>query len=238
LRTPGYDYCFADLVPVLLAPAVISTLVGITKPSYQTNLYADVMFLTGVMHISNQQGEEIPVGETTHTAFSEQASDRLQHFYDFNGDGKADKVVRGHLVTKANADGVDKEVFEANGKGDLQGLYFQTPENSQSPDQPPDLIRVIDQEVRKASVGILKSISTADLRNTDVLFFRESTGQLIMERKGLKEAEVKGGEVQLDDTTQQVSYRVMLRGPRDWRLNIGGQVNRRASYKEWRLTTN
>jgi hypothetical protein len=48
-----------------------------------------------------------------------------------------------------------------------------------------------------------------------VLFFRESTGQLIMERNGLKEAEVRSDEVQLDEENQLVGYRVMLRGPRD-----------------------
>jgi hypothetical protein len=223
LRTPGYSSCFAGLVPALLVADTISTLASISKPSYQTNLYADVMFLTGVMYLSNQQGKDVPLGETTHTAFIEQASDRLQRFYDFNGDGQADKVVRGHLKKVTDA-GVEKKVFEANAEGNVQGLYFQAPENSQSPDLPPDLIRVIDQEVRTASVGILESISTADLRNTDVLFFRESTGQLIMERKGLKEAEVKGGEVELDEAKQLVGYRVMLRGPQDWSLNIGAGV--------------
>ncbi|KGJ86800.1 hypothetical protein [Colwellia psychrerythraea] len=232
LQTPGYDYCYADLVPVMLVPAVIGILASISTPFYQSNLYADVMFLTGVMYISNQHGFDVPIGETTHTSFSEEADDRLQHFYDFNGDGQADSVVQGHLVTKANADGDDEEVFEANADGDLQGLYFQTPEAGEAP----DLLRVIDQEVRKASVGLLESISTADLRNTDVLFFRESTGQLIMERNGLKEAEVRGGEVQLDEETQLVGYRVMLRGPRDWGLNIGGGVGykgRKSNYEEW-----
>ena len=230
LRTPGYDYCYADLVPVMLAPAVIGILASISTPFYQSNLYADVMFLTGHMYMSNQHGFDVPFGETTHTAFSEAADDRLQHFYDFNGDGQRDSVVQGHLVTKTNADGDDEEVFEANADGDLQGLFFQAPEAGKAP----DLLRVIDQEVRKTSVGILESISKADLRNTDVLFFRESTGQLIMERNGLKEGEVRAGEIQLDEATQLVGYRVMLRGPRDWSLNIGGGgLGHRASYEEW-----
>jgi hypothetical protein len=229
LRTPGYDYCYADLVPVLIAPSVISILATQSIPLYQSNLYADVMFLTGVMYISNQQGFDVPIGETTHTAFSEPAKDRLQHFYDFNGDGQADNVVQGHLVTKTNEEGDDEEVFEANAEGNLQGLYFDTPEAEQEP----DLVRIIDQEVRNTPVGLLKSISPADMRNTDVLFFRESTGQLIMERNGLKEAEVRSGDVQLDQEKQLVGYRVMLRGPRDWSLNIGGGTDRRSSYKEW-----
>ncbi|MCI2285252.1 hypothetical protein L3081_20055 [Colwellia sp. MSW7] len=136
------------------------------------------------------------------------------------------------MVTKANENGDNEEVFEANSAGNLQGLYFDAPEAGEAP----DLLRLIDHEVRKASVGLLESISTADLRNTDVLFFRESTGQLIMERNGLKEAEVRGGEVQLDEETQLVGYRVMLRGPRDWSLNIGGGVGykqRQGSYENW-----
>ncbi|RHW74803.1 Ig-like domain-containing protein [Colwellia sp. RSH04] len=232
LRTPGYDYCFADLVPAVLAPSIISILTSISQPVYQNNLYADVMFLTGQMYISNQFGFDIPMGETTHTSFNEVADERLQHFYDFNGDGQGDTVVQGQLVTQVNEEGEEEEVFEANSDGDLQGLYFEAPEA----DDAPDLLRVIDQEVRKANVGLLESISNADLRNTDVLFFRESTGQLIMERKGLKEAEVGGGEVQLDEAKQLVGYRVMLRGPSDSVLNMGGAITteeRRGGYKEW-----
>jgi len=229
LRTIGYDYCYADLVPPLIAPAVIGILSTTSKPYYQSNLYADVMFLTGAMYISNTQGFDVPFGDTTHTAFTTPADDKLQHFYDFNGDGQADNVIRGHLKTITDTEGREQEIFEASADGDLQGLYFDTPQAEQAP----DLIRVIDQERRKTSVGILESISHDDLRNTDVLFFRESTGQLIMERKGLKEAELRAGEVQLDDENQLVYYRVMLRGPQDWSLNIGGRVNRRESYEEW-----
>jgi len=241
LRTPGYDTCYADLVPALLVPSVMSILASRSTPAYQSNLYADVMFLTGVMHMSNTQGFDVPLSETTHTAFTEPAADKLQHFYDFNGDGQADSVVRGHLVMKTNENGVKEAQFEANEAGDLQGLFFEAPKQSETgqqsetnqANQAPDLIRLLDQEVRIESVGILKGISSADLRNTDLLFFRESTGQLIMERNGLKEGEVRVGDVQLDEKKQLVSYRAMLRGPRDWNLNIGGTGNRQASYKDW-----
>lgn len=231
LKTPGYDYCYADLVPTLLVPAVTGILASISTPIYQSNLYADVMFLTGQMYMLNHKGGIVPMGETTHTSFEEQASDKLQRFYDFNGDGQFDKVVAGNLVTQTNELGEEQDVFEASndGTGNLQGLYFDIPEAGQAP----DLLRVMDQQIRTESVGLLESISQADLRNTDVLFFRESTGQLIMERKGLKEAEVRRGDVMLDEEGQLISYRVMLRGPRDWNLNIGGAVERKGSYKEW-----
>jgi len=231
LRTPGYTYCFADLVPTLLVAEVTSILAGIATPIYQSNLYADVMFLTGNMYMLDQKGGIVPMGETTHTSFEEEASDKLQRFYDFNGDGQADKVFAGNLVTQQNDAGEDEEVFQASsdGKGDLQGLYFDTPEAGDEP----DLLRVMDQAIRTESVGLLDTISQEDLRNTDVLFFRESTGQLIMERKGLKEAEVRRGDVMLDEEDQLISYRVMLRGPRDWNLNIGGAIDRSGSYSEW-----
>ena len=56
-------------------------------------------------------------------------------------------------------------------------------------------MRALDQELRiderngKEQIGVLKSISVEDVRNTDILVFRDSTGQLIMERRGLKENE-------------------------------------------------
>jgi hypothetical protein len=104
--------------------------------------------------------------------------DRIQPFYDFNGDGASDTVIRGQLEEVTNAAGVKEKVFIAKADGQLQGIFF---DGQQDNGEAPDLVRIIDQEVRQQPVGILTSISTADLRNTDILFFRESTGQLVME---------------------------------------------------------
>jgi hypothetical protein len=78
------------------------------------------------------------------------------------------------------------------------------------------LVRLIDREFRNEEIGILKSISEDDLRNTDVLMFRESTGQLILERRGLKPKEAEYQKaVDYNADENQVAYRIMLRGRND-----------------------
>ena len=106
----------------------------------------------------------------------------------------------------------------------------------------PDLVRALDQELRiderngKEQIGVLKSISVEDVRNTDILVFRDSTGQLIMERRGLKENEPDTEErraIQYDPDANETGYRVMLRGRYDTVLNTGGTNFRRSSYEDW-----
>lgn len=117
-------------------------------------------------------------------------------------------------------------------KGQWQGIFFDgRQDNAQDF---PDLVRLIDREFRNDEVGILNSISQQDLRNTDVLIFRESTGQLILERRGLKPHEANyRRSVEYDANQNQVAYRIMLRGRNDSNLNLGGGVIRRQSFEDW-----
>lgn len=82
------------------------------------------------------------------------------------------------------------------------------------------MIRQLDTDKRLEPTGLLTSISEADLQNTDLLVFRESTGQLILERQGLREAEVAGrGQIGAGEG-DALYYDLMLRGPDDheiWR---------------------
>ena len=71
--------------------------------------------------------------------------------------------------------------------GNWQGIFFDG--SQQDLEEFPDVLRLIDRELRNEPIGVLDSISQADMRNTDVLLFRESTGQLILERRGLKQQE-------------------------------------------------
>ena len=114
----------------------------------------------------------------------------------------------------------------------LQGIFFDGQQDDA--EDFPDVIRLIDQELRDEPIGLLKSISTDDLRNTDVYFFRESTGQLILERRGLKQSEAEyRPEVEYDEEENRVAYRVMLRGRSDSSLNIGGGIRRTSSFEDW-----
>ncbi len=267
IRTPGYSYCFAQLVPSTLAPEVIAIQATTATPLIQTNLYVDVMFLTGRIALKNSQGQDVPIGDTTYTTFEEPAETTTQTFFDFNGDGRADHVERGRLLLCEPVDELteSKDIFlsdstnsgpltgaegeilddhtcaevdpqpadvQAEQGGPLQGVFFS---GSQSTIEDfPDLVRVIDTEFRNEEIGVLKEISVDDMRNTDVYVFRESTGQLILERRGLKQQEAEyRPAVAYDEEKNKVAYRIMLRGNRDWNLNVGGGVDRRQSFEDW-----
>ncbi len=264
LRTPGYSSCYAALVPAAVAPDVIGIQAATATPSIQSNLYVDVMFLTGRIVLKNSLGEDVPLGDTSYTTFEKPADYQTQQFYDFDGDGESDHVEQGRLLQCTSTDGendtkslflpdsinaaalsgADDEVevgYACNEQdpnqrvdqgGNWQGVYFAGA--PQSIEDEPDLVRVIDAEFRDREIGVLKTISKDDMRNTDVYLFRESTGQLILERRGLKEAEAKYRRaVDYDQQQNEVAYRIMLRGNRDYSLNLGGGVDRRQSFEEW-----
>ncbi|MBK8971586.1 MAG: hypothetical protein IPM37_09545 [Hahellaceae bacterium] len=57
----------------------------------------------------------------------------------------------------------------------------------------PGLLHRADTQKRlDQSIGLLTQITQEDYRNTDILIFRESTGQLILHRRGLSDAEIQG----------------------------------------------
>ena len=235
LKTIGYSYCYADLVPASQAGNVQAILATASVPIHYSNLYADVMFVTGRLAVANLDGSPVPIGTTTRTAFTTPAEKTTQNYYDFNGDGRADKSIQGKIETAIDSEGnaiEDTKIFVVDDNGDYQGIFFDGQQDDA--DDFPDLVRLIDTALRNEPIGVLESISTEDVRNTDLLFFRESTGQLIMERRGLKEQESKyRPAIVYDQNRQEVAYRVMLRGRSDWNLNIGGGVDRREKYEQW-----
>src|SRR5690606_21884325 len=142
--------------------------------------------------------------------------------------------VLGKMIEEEQADGSKRKVFYPQGHEkvgddvDVQGVYFSSRRETSGE---PDLIRVADTAKRLQSTGYLKTISEEDLKNTDILVFRESTGDLILERRGLRDAELDRS-MGLGKTGKEVYYRVMLRGPKDSQLNVGG-TSRQGSWTEW-----
>lgn len=263
LRTPGYTYCYADLVPYFLVPEIQGIIAGYATVAYQSNLIADVMFVTGSIVLKNTRGEDVELGETTRTSFDEDASDKIQYFYDFNGDNEIDYILQGLLYTcvrdeTPGSPRIEVDVFRSDdaGGGDPEGYQCEEARTKLGADGEttestsvqaiffdgsqddefdfPDLVRIIDKKTRNEPMGVLGSISVDDLKNTDILFFRESTGQLIMERRGLKDAETKIRRVtEYDEENTEIDYRVMLRGRYDSTLNVGGGVKRSLGFEEW-----
>src|SRR5690606_28048232 len=141
-----------------------------------------------------------------------------------------DGTTRQVFTPKTSAEEIEQQ---APGKA-LQAVYF----SSNTEQSEPDLIRVADTTSKaKQADGFLKTISEEDLRQTDIYIFRESTGQLVLERKGLKEEEARalppnnaqlGYDTGVAKDNHYFYYRLMLRGSDDYDLNVGGSGNRTA----------
>jgi hypothetical protein len=242
LRRQDWTYCY-DLPPFsgasLAAASAYINAMGVVAtmaiPFYNLDMKVDVMFLSGKVTLKNPDGNPVSISTTTEYQVDSPDSDTVaQQYYDFDGDGKLDTSTLGKMVDQPQDDGSTKKVFQAEANGPLQAVFFSS--NTQ-PNGEPDVIRLADTSKKMAPNGLLKSITEEDLRKTDVLVFREATGELILERKGLTEAEAKKSEIGnatgVNDKADHFFYRLMLRGPMDNALNIGGGIQRSGTWNEW-----
>lgn len=250
IRRQAWDYCYAQFIPTPLPgapPAYVETDLDTLQ---RIDIFVDVMMLSGKIEIRNLAGEVVAIGDnTSYSSFTEEESDSIPgNFYDFDGNGELDTVAPGAMLTERMIEGscvalVDAEgspiqefvtktdFCDTNQEADMQGVYLD------SIAEQPSFVRLIDKEKRineeTDNIGLLKTISLDDYKNTDILIFRESTGQLVMERRGLRDEEVnQRASVLYDSEEQQIAYRVMFRGPKDTPLNIGGG-SRQGSFSDW-----
>jgi hypothetical protein len=140
------------------------------------------------------------------TSYSAEQSPSTEYMAsnDYDADGIIDTVVRGAF----NSEGV----FEASATSSTYGVKLS---GSLKPDQQPNFTRVMDILPELKHKGLLAKIATGDLINTDLYIFRESTGELITERKGVPQDEVRRRGVNrlLLDVDNQFSYTMPFRSP-------------------------
>ena len=241
LRRQDWTYCYdpiflgGSLGGMMAYSDALAIQAASSVTAYAIDLYVDVMFLTGRILIGNPGGSLVPIGDTTEYTIAPVDGDTVNQLqYDFDGDGKPDRSVLGNLFEEAQSDGSTLSVFRAEpdaaGKYNLQGVYFSSRTDQSGA---PDVIRQADNAKELGHNGLLSSISEDDFKNTDILVFRESTGQLVMERRGLRDAEIDGrAQIGMGQGDDNVFYRIMLRGPKDSNINVGG-TNRAGNWNEW-----
>lgn len=230
-----WDPQFVTIGTLLGAMAYIDVLgikASMALPNYAIDMKVDVMFLSGKVYLKNPDGSDIAIGDKTeYSAESPDPKLVTQQLYDLDGDGRPDGSVLGKIVSQPQPDGTSANVFEADAEnGNIQGIYLSSHGGNNGQ---PDLYRQADNKKKFTSNGLLKSISKDDLKKTDVLVFRESTGELVLERQGLQDAEIDGRlQEGLGKDDKNFFYRIMLRGPQDSALNVGG-TNRAGTWQEW-----
>ncbi|WP_396589154.1 hypothetical protein [Bermanella sp. R86510] len=126
---------------------------------------------------------------------------------DYDGDGNIDSAQRGYI----NEEGI----FVADETADTYGVFLSS---YARPDGQPSFMRAIDVQKDYRNKGLLENLNKDDLMDTDLLVFRESTGQLITERSGLNTEDFRRSGL-IDDTAQDsngnFSYTIAIRSPED-----------------------
>lgn len=210
LSRANYDFCNGMGIYSIEAAAIVASIA--TPVKQPADFPIDLMVLDGAANL----GEVAVAAKTEYSAEVAEHAHYLQQSYDFDGDETPDYVVPGKMEKK-DIDGEEAEVFVRTPVEDaeLQGIYLST-QHSDAPEDteknPPDFTRLIDTEADFRDRGLLKSISKHDLQDTDIYVFRESTGQLVAERRGLHEDELYKSYSGVDEEQGAFRYTIQLRG--------------------------
>ncbi|MCT7944171.1 hypothetical protein, partial [Shewanella septentrionalis] len=215
---PGSDFCSGiseaiqpiDLVSAMTKITIMGIEAASSTPIYPTNFYVDTGFISGVAKLA-------PIGAKTSYVYKQPdlkpiAMDNV----DFDGDHIFDKVFLGGLkegkfVCKADAESAEYQGVFLSSRGQealMLDCTDEEPEASQ-----PDIIRLADNVGEFGPQGLVGEISLQDLKDTDIMVFRESTGMLITHRKGLNGNELPVNSSFYGTEADAFVFQMMIRGP-------------------------
>lgn len=225
-----YDFCNGLSALSMWATLAMTTSATFIKPKF--DFPVDLMVVDGAASFAN-------VKLDAKTAYNPDTSDyakTLQNAYDFDGDEKPEIIVPGKKVKK-EIDGKEREVFveTAVAEAELQGIYLSSRHSAKpasTEDTAPDFTRLIDTTADFKDRGMLQSITSEDLRDTDIYVFRESTGQLVAERRGLHENELYKNYSGVDDKQGSFRFTIQLRGSAENTYALSGR-NGEANFNKW-----
>ena len=217
----------------------------------------DVTLISGRFTLVDEYGDVIPVGDKTRRQELPEKDPEVSEYLspepgDFNGDGFDDHVSKLGALTDEFLDNVDDATRET-----LYGVWFSEPEDSiksedgllfDTEDDPiiPDLVRVAERIPNFEPIGLLAQVSEEDLLETDLYVFRESTGELVVEKKhfakngnrnegpknGVDEASSQGyfeltipGRDATNSFSSIYRNRALYNDYEDWQASLGTQVS-------------
>ncbi len=228
---PGYT----AMAAALQNHALTSQLENFVEPIHH-DLRVDLRLVTGHGRVENPDQTPVAVGERT--VYDHRPPDwvpTVREHFDFDADGADDLAVLGRH--EATAEGAVRFVPDPGGL--LQGVYLsggeRGPDLEVSADDPdadqPHFTRLADFDPDFDHQGLLKSLSEADLRDTDLYVFRAADGRMITERRGLRPEDLRlhnqGGS-----DGGQIYYQVLMRGETESTL-----AARRHDFSEWQGRT-
>ncbi|WP_162848236.1 hypothetical protein, partial [Permianibacter aggregans] len=195
----GWDFCdgLADVAPGLTLGGLMAQVNAIAMraaravPVARNTFSIDVYMVTGQAVVANPDGQSIEMTDKTEYGYEQPDFATIIHNYDengdgtpdvgydFDGDGKQEKIVLGNLVWNEEK---QRDDFVTAGDGQYQGIYLSSGSRSPEAEDPelkqPDFTRLRDRQADFTHQGLLKTISKEDLKKTDLYIFRESNGQL------------------------------------------------------------
>ena len=225
LTQPGYDFCSGlsanppglSLTGLMAQINVMGIEASMSYPVVDYAFFVDTAVLKGKGYLSNG-GDKLPLATTEYEYKAPDLANKAYSGFDFDGDGTHDIAVLGEVTTEQDVNGDDVQVFRENNAGSLQGIYLSSGghnPNSAAPElAQPNFVRLADKAPDFQHQGLLKSISKDDLKDTDILVFRESNGMLITSRKGSDVDSEVGLNLAGASTDGFFNFSMMIRGPK------------------------
>ena len=216
---------------------------GIQPVATHVNFPIDITLISGQFTLRNNDDSEVTVGDETRYGVPEPVTDEdyeADSELDLNGDEEIDHVSEpGHLP--------QSYIVEADDTSEdrLYGVWFTIPEDGTTDENglvydaddefvEPDLVRLADPIPNFEDEGLLESISREDLLETDVYVFRESTGEMVVERRPFTDREdspVNG----VDEGTGLGYFELAIPG-RDAAGSLTAQLNMERDYEAWQAS--
>ncbi|ATC96887.1 hypothetical protein [Pseudoalteromonas tunicata] len=218
---PGYDACIGydamqptDLVGLMVKIAIIGILSNISVKDLPYTFYVDSTVATGGAKLTSL-GKSVSIGAQTQYVY--QAPDLepiAQPLYDFDGDLIPERTLFGNLDSTGQFScTLDKSAASYYGvyfSSKYSGLPLTDCNDAKADLIQPDVMRVIDINPDLSHQGLLGEISSDDLQDTDIFIFRESTGMLITQRKGV---DLRDGVSHYGTEDDTFMYGILMRGP-------------------------
>jgi len=176
-------------------------------------------------------------------------------YHDFDLDGVPDVQLcggqndEGHFIPETDCQNTDLQgVYLSSQLGEaIQELDVCLTEPT-NPICQPQFLRVIDTEANRTHQGLVSKLTSDHLQDTDIFVIRQSNGQLVAQRQGLKQSEgayepASGGtgvvnDLYASEDELRADYRMLMRGDEHYaNQGIHGVYNARTEFGDWQISS-